>query len=395
MDLSVVFLGTGGSVPTARRATACVLLRAAATRVLVDCGEGAQRQMTLDRPGPGRRDLHHPLPRRPLPRPARAAQDLRPAWSREAPLRIDGPPGLHGLFDALRRIFGRISLRGRAGRARAGGGDRARRLRDARVRGRAPDDGARLRVVEAERPGPLRPRGRARRSASPTTATSARLQRGETIAVGRLRGPARAGDGRAPRRAQGRRHRRHRPLRDDAHRRPRRAAAGPRRRPSRSRSPRARPRPATRPPATPLSWPPMPRSRCWRSSTSPPATTSRRSSPRPATSSRTRSAPRDFDLVEIPFPERGEPGADPGRRPPATRAPGRAGAHRRVGNRRALRLRPSSGSERAATLARQAPLTRSREARKERSSERREGRARSRRSAADAGPYRPRDRREE
>ena len=28
MDLSVAFLGTGGSVPTARRATACVLIRA-------------------------------------------------------------------------------------------------------------------------------------------------------------------------------------------------------------------------------------------------------------------------------------------------------------------------------------------------------------------------------
>ena len=45
MDLSVVFLGTGGSVPSARRATACVLIRAGGARVLVDCGEGAQRQM--------------------------------------------------------------------------------------------------------------------------------------------------------------------------------------------------------------------------------------------------------------------------------------------------------------------------------------------------------------
>ena len=28
MDLSLAFLGTGGSVPTARRATACLLIRA-------------------------------------------------------------------------------------------------------------------------------------------------------------------------------------------------------------------------------------------------------------------------------------------------------------------------------------------------------------------------------
>jgi ribonuclease Z len=45
MDLDVVFLGTGGSVPTARRATACVLVRAGGERLLFDCGEGAQRQM--------------------------------------------------------------------------------------------------------------------------------------------------------------------------------------------------------------------------------------------------------------------------------------------------------------------------------------------------------------
>ncbi len=45
MDLDVVFLGTGGSVPTARRATACVLVRRGGERLLFDCGEGAQRQM--------------------------------------------------------------------------------------------------------------------------------------------------------------------------------------------------------------------------------------------------------------------------------------------------------------------------------------------------------------
>ena len=38
MDLSVVFLGTGGSVPSARRATACVLIRAGGSRILVDAG---------------------------------------------------------------------------------------------------------------------------------------------------------------------------------------------------------------------------------------------------------------------------------------------------------------------------------------------------------------------
>ena len=74
---SVVFLGTGGSVPTARRATACLLARAGGERLLFDCGEGSQRQMQRSTgPGAGGRDLRHPLPRRPLPRAAGAAEDL-------------------------------------------------------------------------------------------------------------------------------------------------------------------------------------------------------------------------------------------------------------------------------------------------------------------------------
>jgi len=45
MDLSVVFLGTGGPVPTALRGTASVLVTRGGERLLFDCGEGTQRQM--------------------------------------------------------------------------------------------------------------------------------------------------------------------------------------------------------------------------------------------------------------------------------------------------------------------------------------------------------------
>ena len=45
MDMDLVFLGTGGSVPTARRSTACLLARVGGERLLFDCGEGSQRQM--------------------------------------------------------------------------------------------------------------------------------------------------------------------------------------------------------------------------------------------------------------------------------------------------------------------------------------------------------------
>lgn len=45
MDLSAIFLGTGGSVPSARRSTASVLISRGGDRLLFDCGEGTQRQM--------------------------------------------------------------------------------------------------------------------------------------------------------------------------------------------------------------------------------------------------------------------------------------------------------------------------------------------------------------
>ena len=45
MDLDLVFLGTSGSVPTAKRGLAGTLLRRGGDRILFDCGEGTQRQL--------------------------------------------------------------------------------------------------------------------------------------------------------------------------------------------------------------------------------------------------------------------------------------------------------------------------------------------------------------
>ncbi len=108
MDLSVVFLGTGGSVPSARRATACVLIRAGGARILVDCGEGAQRQM-INSTGLVQVDdiyITHFHADHYLGLPGLLkTYDL---MERRTPLRIVGPTGLHGLFEALRRIFGRL-----------------------------------------------------------------------------------------------------------------------------------------------------------------------------------------------------------------------------------------------------------------------------------------------
>ncbi|HUE26564.1 MAG TPA: ribonuclease Z [Solirubrobacteraceae bacterium] len=45
MDFSVFFAGTGGSIPTARRGLPALLVRRGGDRILFDCGEGTQRQL--------------------------------------------------------------------------------------------------------------------------------------------------------------------------------------------------------------------------------------------------------------------------------------------------------------------------------------------------------------
>jgi ribonuclease Z len=45
MDLSIFFAGTAGSVPSARRGLPAILVRRGGDRILFDCGEGTQRQL--------------------------------------------------------------------------------------------------------------------------------------------------------------------------------------------------------------------------------------------------------------------------------------------------------------------------------------------------------------
>ena len=108
MDLSVVFLGTGGSVPSARRATACVLIRSGGSRILVDAGEGAQRQMINSTGLVQVDDIYvthfHADHYLGLPGLLKTYDLLE----RQKPLRVIGPAGLIGLFEALRRIFGKL-----------------------------------------------------------------------------------------------------------------------------------------------------------------------------------------------------------------------------------------------------------------------------------------------
>ncbi len=108
MDLSLFFAGTAGSVPTARRGLPAILLRRGADRILFDCGEGTQRQLLRS---VGLMDLtdvfithFHADHWLGLPGMLKTF-DLR---ARERPLTIYGPLGLRNILGSLRHVWGGI-----------------------------------------------------------------------------------------------------------------------------------------------------------------------------------------------------------------------------------------------------------------------------------------------
>ena len=112
MDLDLVFLGTAGSMPTADRSPTALLVRRGGERLLFDCAEGTQRQML--RSSLGLIDLrevflthYHADHYLGLPGMLKTFS-LR---GREVPITIYGPPGLTELFTSLRRIFGKLTYR--------------------------------------------------------------------------------------------------------------------------------------------------------------------------------------------------------------------------------------------------------------------------------------------
>jgi ribonuclease Z len=110
MDLDVVFLGTSASAPTAARAPAALLVRRGGDRLLFDCAEGTQRQLMRSTLGlPELEDIFvthfhadHVLG---LPGMLKTFS-LR---QRELVLAVHGPPGLRELFAALKPVIGRLS----------------------------------------------------------------------------------------------------------------------------------------------------------------------------------------------------------------------------------------------------------------------------------------------
>jgi len=110
VELDLVFFGTSGSVPTAQRAPSALLVRRGGERLLFDCGEGTQRQLLRSTVGlvelrevfVSHFHADHYLG---LPGMLKTFA-LR---GRDIPLTIYGPPGLKDLFATLRRVFGRLT----------------------------------------------------------------------------------------------------------------------------------------------------------------------------------------------------------------------------------------------------------------------------------------------
>jgi ribonuclease Z len=108
MDLSVFFAGTAGSVPTARRGLPALLVRRGGDRLLVDCGEGTQRQLltTVGLADVGAVFLTHLHVDHWLGLPGMLKSfDLR---DREAELAVYGPPRTGELMRAMRPVYGRL-----------------------------------------------------------------------------------------------------------------------------------------------------------------------------------------------------------------------------------------------------------------------------------------------
>lgn len=180
MDLSVAFLGTGGAVPSARRNTASLLVARGGERLLFDCGEGTQRQMQrslglvqVDAIYFTHFHADHFLG---LPGLLKT-YDLT---ERERPLTIYGPRGLGDLLKSLARVVGKVKYKLEL--VELGPGDAVPRD-GAEIRAFPVEHSARAHgyaLVEAERPGRFDPAA-AKRLGVEEGPSFAALQRGESV----------------------------------------------------------------------------------------------------------------------------------------------------------------------------------------------------------------------
>jgi ribonuclease Z len=180
MELSIFFAGTAGSVPSARRGLPAILVRRGGDRILFDCGEGTQRQLVSS---VGLADLtevflthFHTDHWLGLPGMLNTF-NLR---GRERPLTVHGPRGLHALMGIVERMSGRPGFELRVDELETGDVlERAGyRIAPVAVDHRGPGVGYVL--FEDERPGVFDPAVATARglTAGPEFG---RVQRGETV----------------------------------------------------------------------------------------------------------------------------------------------------------------------------------------------------------------------
>jgi len=110
VDLDLLFLGTAGSAPTASRGTSSTLLRRGGDRLLVDCGEGTQRQLL--RSEAGLSDLEDILLTHLHADHVLGLPGMLKTFAlrgREVPIVVHGPRGTRSLLEALGVVIGRLT----------------------------------------------------------------------------------------------------------------------------------------------------------------------------------------------------------------------------------------------------------------------------------------------
>jgi ribonuclease Z len=110
--MSVLFLGTAGAAPSAHRGAPSHLVRRGGDRILVDCGEGTQRQLL--RSGVGLVDVDDVLITHCHADHILGLPGMLKTFAlraREAPLRLYGPAGLPDLMAVLKPVIGRLTYK--------------------------------------------------------------------------------------------------------------------------------------------------------------------------------------------------------------------------------------------------------------------------------------------
>ncbi|HEY7967286.1 MAG TPA: ribonuclease Z [Solirubrobacteraceae bacterium] len=110
MELSVMFAGTAGSVPSARRGMPALLVRRGAERILIDCGEGTQRQLLQ---AGGLSDITDVFITHLHVDHWLGLPGMLQTFSmrdRDRALTIHGPDGLEELMRSMRRVYGRLTF---------------------------------------------------------------------------------------------------------------------------------------------------------------------------------------------------------------------------------------------------------------------------------------------